>query len=381
MLAPAHHRPLGTVPALRAPRPIAPPASVLRSGTPSEKSCLAYDRHGRRARGLNHRQGCCKWAPRMCSRLNCHTDDIAAKYWPATFAKHRPTVFTRRKTMFHSKFQRAMCGLALAGAVGCGCFPVHADGGDDDHRVKTVFVIAMENHNWTQPSTQTSPQQIFQNPAAPFINSLVNGTSGISNQVSYANAYINAGPGIHPSEPNYIWAEAGTNFGVTNDDDPYHADCTPDTVQTTNQHLSAFLTIGRKSWKSYQEDTDVDATNTPLPTSSWTVPLFSHSGVFTAPGVNAYNYSNQYNYATKHNPMPFFTDTNGSQSATLLPRTESRKSWNDLMAIFHFRGKHGEKLCRKHTSCSEPLRFLKEKNFHFAHRNASLCRTLRLPGE
>lgn len=218
--------------------------------------------------------------------------------------------------MFHPKFQRAVCVLALAGAVGCGSFPVHADDRDDDHRVKKVFVIAMENHNWTQPSTQTSPNQIFQNPAAPFINGLVNGRSGISNQVAYANGYINAGPGIHPSEPNYIWAEAGTNFGVNNDDDPYHTDCTPDTVQTTNQHLSAFLTVARKSWKSYQEDTDVDATNSPLPASSWTVPLRSHSGVYTAPGGNAYNYSNQFNYAAKHNPMVFFADTNGGCNAS-----------------------------------------------------------------
>jgi hypothetical protein len=121
--------------------------------------------------------------------------------------------------MFHPKFQQAMCALALAGAVAYASSPVYAGS------VKKVFVIAMENHNWTQPSTQTSPQQIFQNPAAPFINSLVNGTSGISNQVAYANAYVNAGLGIHPSDPNYIWAEAGTNFGVNNDDDPYHADC------------------------------------------------------------------------------------------------------------------------------------------------------------
>jgi hypothetical protein len=84
---------------------------------------------------------------------------------------------------------------------------------DDNPPFKTVFVIAMENHNWTQPNTQTSPEQIFQNPAAPFINSLVNGTSGISDQVAFANGYINAGQGVHPSEPNYIWAEAGTNFG------------------------------------------------------------------------------------------------------------------------------------------------------------------------
>jgi len=45
--------------------------------------------------------------------------------------------------------------------------------------IKTVFVIAMENHNWTQPANQFSGniQQIFQNPAAPFINSLVDGTA------------------------------------------------------------------------------------------------------------------------------------------------------------------------------------------------------------
>ena len=39
-------------------------------------------------------------------------------------------------------------------------------------------------HNWTQPASQTSPQQIFMQPYALYINSLVNGTSGISDQVS-----------------------------------------------------------------------------------------------------------------------------------------------------------------------------------------------------
>src|SRR5215475_337824 len=66
--------------------------------------------------------------------------------------------------------------------------------------VKTVFVIAMENHNWTQPNNQFTGgiQQIYQNPAAPFINSLVNGSAmamindanvHISEQVAYATAY------------------------------------------------------------------------------------------------------------------------------------------------------------------------------------------------
>jgi hypothetical protein len=73
---------------------------------------------------------------------------------------------------------------------------------DDDGSIKTVFVIAMENHNWTQPANQFSGpiQQIFQNPNAPFINSLVNGTAvaaingrqvNISRQAAYAANYRN----------------------------------------------------------------------------------------------------------------------------------------------------------------------------------------------
>ena len=68
-------------------------------------------------------------------------------------------------------------------------------------QIKTVFVIAMENHNWTQPATQTGGiQQIYQNPNAPFINSLVDGTAWvaidgriqhISEEVAYATAYHN----------------------------------------------------------------------------------------------------------------------------------------------------------------------------------------------
>src|SRR3981081_1882282 len=84
-------------------------------------------------------------------------------------------------------------------------------------RIKTVFVIAMENHNWTQSANQFTGgiQQIFQNPNAPFINSLVNGTAfaavngravRISEQVAFATNYHNVlatpsgnNPHIHPS--------------------------------------------------------------------------------------------------------------------------------------------------------------------------------------
>jgi phosphatidylinositol-3-phosphatase len=202
--------------------------------------------------------------------------------------------------------------------------------------VKTVFVISMENHNWTQPANQFTGgiQQIYQNPNAPFINSLVDGTAtlvingaevNISQNVAFATAYHNVlstpsgnNADIHPSEPNYIWQEAGSNFGVLNDNDPY----TGGTNQNTNLHLSNLLTQAGKTWKSYQEDIDLTAnsasqlTNVVLPQFDWTVPLTSFSGIF-APGTsNQFNGSNQYNYAAKHNPQVFFTDTNGGNNAT-----------------------------------------------------------------
>ena len=39
--------------------------------------------------------------------------------------------------------------------------------------IQTVFVIAMENHDLTQPSSYTSIQQLLGNSAAPYLNSLM----------------------------------------------------------------------------------------------------------------------------------------------------------------------------------------------------------------
>jgi hypothetical protein len=204
-------------------------------------------------------------------------------------------------------------------------------------QIKTVFVIAMENHNWTQPANQFNGgiQQIYQNPNAPFINSLVNGTAfavvdgsvvHISEQVAYASNYHNVlatlsgnNPHIHPSEPNYLWAEAGDNFAVFNDNDPFSPNGA--TEQTTTQHLVTLLTQAGKTWKSYQEDIDLMAvggqlTNVPLPQDQWTVPLQSSSGVFAPGSFNQFNGSNQFNYAAKHNPMVFFTDSSGGDDLT-----------------------------------------------------------------
>src|SRR5258708_14012038 len=167
--------------------------------------------------------------------------------------------------MSHVKHVRSLCVFALLTTLSA----LSASA----QQIKTVFVIAMENHNWTQPANQFTGgiQQIFQNPAAPFINSLVGGnafavvngrTINISEQTAYATNYHNVlatpsgnNPHIHPSEPNYLWPEVVTNFGVLNDNDPFAAN--GPTNQNTTQHLVTFLTNAGKTWRSYQEDTDL----------------------------------------------------------------------------------------------------------------------------
>ena len=238
--------------------------------------------------------------------------------------------------MLNTARLRPFAGFAVIAAL-ASANAVAQDDNQDSRQIKHVFVIAMENHNWTQPAQLPGKiQQIYQNPAAPFINSLVNGTAvawingqpvNISQHTAYAMSYHNvlatqsgSNPHIHPSEPNYIWAEAGTNFGIANDDDPYKDD--PPHAQNTTQHLTGLLQQIRKSWKSYQEDTDLASvngklTNVPLPESQWTVPLVSFNGFFDANSLlNAYNDTLQYNYAAKHNPMVFFTDTNGGNDTS-----------------------------------------------------------------
>ena len=221
-------------------------------------------------------------------------------------------------------------------------------------QIKTVFVIAMENHNWTQPANQFtgSIQQIFQNPSAPFINSLVAGSAfavinsslvHISEQVSYATNYHSVlatpdgnNPHIHPSEPNYIWAEAGTNFGVLNDNDPFRA--SGGTNQDTDLHLTTLLTAAGRTWRSYQEDIDLtrnaagQLTNVPLPKDLWTVPLTSFNGTFATGFANAFNFSPQFNYAAKHNPMVFFTNTNGGNDPT--PDNPASSNYAPLQQLF-----------------------------------------------
>lgn len=159
-------------------------------------------------------------------------------------------------------------------------------------QVKTVIMIGFENHNFKQPNPTSNPQQIFTNPAAPYINSLITPGNSNATYVSYCTRYFNTGNGVHPSEPNYIWEEAGSNLGILADNDPSTANGNIFTVQ----HFVHQLDAASISWRNYEEDVE------------YTTPIVSKSG--TRPnGTNAYNGSTQYSYACKHNPMCFWTNS------------------------------------------------------------------------
>src|SRR5215467_13671471 len=140
-------------------------------------------------------------------------------------------------------------------------------------RIGDVFYIYMENHDWTQPNGNVDPnsstiEQIKGNPAAPFINSLIDPNSPLSAQVSYTNNCFNVlatpsgmNPSIHPSEPNYIWQEGGSNFGVTGDADPYFDTTDPGGNVFNLPNISGLLQTVGISWKSYQEDIDLVPTS------------------------------------------------------------------------------------------------------------------------
>ena len=132
--------------------------------------------------------------------------------------------------------------------------------------IRTVFVIVFENTSWSS---------IVNNPAAPYFNSLLP-------QASRAERYFTP-PGLHPSAPNYMWMEAGRDFGFAGGSTFSPAV----NSQNTTNHLVTQLTNAGISWKSYQESIVAGQ-----------CPLADMSGL----------------YAVRHNPFVFFNDVTDGQN-------------------------------------------------------------------
>ncbi len=125
-------------------------------------------------------------------------------------------------------------------------------------RERTVLLLLLENTNWSH---------VVGSPSAPFINGTML-TKG-----AHAESYFNP-KGLHPSEPNYVWLEAGDNVNIKTNDAPAKNRC------QAADHLVSLLEKSGGTWKSYQEDISGDE-----------CPI-----------------SNDGRYAVRHNPVMFFDD-------------------------------------------------------------------------
>lgn len=159
--------------------------------------------------------------------------------------------------------------LLLLASLAAGTAPLAAKSiaVSPDRHIKTVWVIVMENQNWSGIKGSRS---------APYINQT------ILPQASHAEQYFNP-PHNHPSLPNYIWMEAGTNFGIHDDRSPLLDS------QSSAQHLVSLLKNapgGGIQWRAYEENI-----------SGKICPL-----------------SDSYPYAVRHDPFVYFNDVTDNKN-------------------------------------------------------------------
>jgi hypothetical protein len=175
--------------------------------------------------------------------------------------------------------------VALGAAVfasGCGQGDGQADPGGEPSGstteavtssvIKHVFVIAMENHD---------ASEIYGSANAPYINHT------LLADYAHATNFNDPLPLSIPSEPHYVWMEAGTNafsdHTFTGDSDPSGTNSTSSTAHLVTQIKSATNGV---TWRTYQEG---------LNSSTGLCPIHSSSL-----------------YAAKHNPFVFFKDVSGN---------------------------------------------------------------------
>ncbi|HEY2444901.1 MAG TPA: alkaline phosphatase family protein [Rhizomicrobium sp.] len=176
---------------------------------------------------------------------------------------HRHRCFPQSGLTFAGALATAMIYAAAAFALPASNPP--------KHHIQTVFIILMENHNWTGDGNR----DIKGNANAPYINNT------LIPMASHAEQFYNP-PNNHPSLPNYLWLEAGSNFGILNDGPPSQ------NSQPTRKHLVTLLENAGVSWKGYMENIRGD-----------TCPLVD-AGKIDQDGSPL--------YAVRHDPFVYFDD-------------------------------------------------------------------------
>ncbi|MFC3746851.1 alkaline phosphatase family protein [Paenibacillus sp. GCM10012306] len=177
--------------------------------------------------------------------------------------------------MFKSKLMIA--SLALSTMLGVISLPAaHSNTAASKAAVDHIVIVVEENH---------SSQKILNNPAAPYMNSLVK--QGLSLTNHYAIE--------HPSQPNYLDLFSGSNQGIT--DDRSHP-------PTAHANLASELLRNGYTFGGYSEG---------LPKIGYTGP-----------------YDLKTKYARKHNPWVNFSNVPASVN---LPLSSFPKDFNNLPTV------------------------------------------------
>jgi len=209
----------------------------------------------------------CRQSPRPKKKAKDRRPIIRLCPWKPARYDPGPSSLASFLEMAIKSYLLPLCVMAQTVWIAAGCHNKPAGPPISDHANKTVFLILLENRNWPQIKGSES---------APYINQV------LLPMASYATQYFNP-PGVHPSEPNYLWLEAGTDFGIRDNRSPRT------NHQGTTRHLVTLLAQNGITWRSYQED--ISGTDCPL----------LHVRL----------------YAAKHNPMVFFDDvTDGNDYAS-----------------------------------------------------------------
>ena len=129
----------------------------------------------------------------------------------------------------------------------------------------------LENHNWTGDGSLS----IKGNPSAPYINGTLIPAG------AHAESYWNP-PNEHPSLGNYLWMEAGTDFGINGWTKTQES--VAQNTQTAHSHLAWQLMQAGLSWKAYSGKTWPANT---CPVATWGVPQVFFSDITNDASPNA----------------------------------------------------------------------------------------------
>jgi hypothetical protein len=208
-------------------------------------------------------------------------------------------------------------------------------------KVKHVFIILMENHNWTGNNSGASfgDPDIKGSPLAPYINSLIP-------LRAHAEQYFNP-PGNHPSLPNYLWLEAGTNFGILADILPsgHKGANITSTAHLVTQLVNATPAI---TWKAYAEPDfgNPDFTDCPLN--------------FSEVDVN-------------HVPFNYFSDTTNGFNSTSANCIAHVKPYSRLATDLASGTACTPALITSGTACYAQYNFITPNLCHDGHESVSPC--------